>query len=109
MGYQAETEDEKAFVSNMQKLFASFVTNGNLPEENDMNLGMYVVDKEINTQRSYRHCANLCCFGLETRRRSQLNIFQFFQTFYALVIIISIHYHSLYTINYVFLCISYQR
>ena len=54
--YQAETEDEKAFVSNMQKLFASFVTNGNLPEENDMNLGMYVVDKEINTQRSYPHC-----------------------------------------------------
>ena len=54
--YQAETEDEKAFVSNMQKLFASFVTNGNLPEEINMNHGMYVVDKEVNTQRSYPHC-----------------------------------------------------
>ena len=54
--YQAETEDEKAFVSNMQKLFASFVTNGNLPEMINMNHGMYVVDKEVNTQRSYPHC-----------------------------------------------------
>merc|ERR1712241_703353 len=54
--YQAETEDEKAFVSNMQKMFASFVTNGNLPEEINMNHGMYVVDKEVNTQRSYPRC-----------------------------------------------------
>lgn len=54
--YEAETEDERAFVTNMQTLFASFVKDATLPEENDVNLGMYVVDKEIQTQRSYPHC-----------------------------------------------------
>ena len=54
--YQAETEEEKAFVKNMQDMFASFINTGKLPEEKSMNLGMYVVDNEITTQRSYPRC-----------------------------------------------------
>jgi carboxylesterase type B len=54
--YQTEDESEQQFIANMQNMFYTYVKTGTLPKGKDMSLGMYVVNNEMTTQRSYPKC-----------------------------------------------------
>ena len=49
--------EQSTFVQNMQDMFYTFVKTGELPQGNrDMSQGMYTVNVDVSTQRSYPNC-----------------------------------------------------
>ena len=44
------------FISNMEDMFFTFVKTGNMPKNNDLAHGMYIVDSDITTADNYQNC-----------------------------------------------------
>ena len=55
--YETETEEEKAFVKNMNNMFFTFVKTGKIPQDKDVTLGMYMVDSKIEIESNYPRCS----------------------------------------------------
>lgn len=50
-------EQQEEFVNNMQDLFYTFVRSGEMPQNKDVTMGIYMVDgKEVSTQAEHPHC-----------------------------------------------------
>jgi Carboxylesterase family len=55
--YEPADDDESSFVRNMQDMFYNFVKEGKLPHGNsDAKNGIYTVDKNVVTHKSYQNC-----------------------------------------------------
>ena len=54
--FRSQNSEEKRFEETMQNMFYTFVTTGRVPMAIDVEEGIYMVDKKMNFQDTYRTC-----------------------------------------------------